>query len=88
LHVTKLIRFVVMAKFEDSGAGDISDAFRRFYIGGIVVGIVTKFFHQRLVNGFGLSGKNVGKSVIGGEADGFFFVCYCSLAGRTTKGAV
>lgn len=59
----------MMAEFDGGSTGDIPDTFWCFYVGGIVVGIVTKFFHQRLVNGFGLSGKNVGKSARGGEAD-------------------
>jgi hypothetical protein len=74
-----------MTEFEDSSAGDIADAFRRFEVDGIVVGILAEPFHERLVNGFRVGGEQVRQCTISGIADRFFFVAEYAFVRGTAK---
>lgn len=76
-----------MAKFEHGGAGDVADSGGRFDVGGVVVGIVAKLFHQRLIDAVYLVGKEVGEGTIGGVADGFLLVGFSALGSRTPQGS-
>ena len=58
-EISQLVRFIVMAEFENGGARYISDSNRRINIGGHVVGIIPKLLHKGLVNRLRVNRQNI-----------------------------